>query len=113
MRSSNDDVEGCYDEAKEDNVGVNMTEFSCDLQQVCENSGNQLKVLFPLCLGLCLPETDDSPLFENKPWSPLPKTDTHPVNVEFAKDMEQQARLVLCLHPTPRPLNWPTSKGAH
>jgi hypothetical protein len=110
MSTSNDDVEECFDEeTKEDEVGVNRTEFSCDLQQVYENSGNQKKVL--LCLGLCLSEADDSPLFsfENEPWSCLPKTEMRPVNVDFAKEIVRRARL-LRIHPTPRPLNWPKAQ---
>jgi len=112
MSTSNDDVEECFDEeTKEDDVGVNRTEFSCDLQQVYENSGNQKKVLFLLCLGLCLSETDDSPLFsfENEPWSCLPKTEMRPVNVDFAMEIVRRARL-LRIHPTPRPLNWPKAQ---
>jgi len=112
MSTSNDDVEECFDEeTKEDDVGVNRTEFSCDSQQVYENSGNQKKVLFLLCLGLCLSETDDSPLFsfENEPWSCLPKTEMRPVNVDFAMEIVRRARL-LRIHPTPRPLNWPKAQ---
>jgi hypothetical protein len=113
MSTSNDDVEECFDEeSKEDDVGVNRTEFSCDSQQVYENSGNQKKVLFfLLCLRLCLSETDDSPLFsfENEPWSRLLKTEMRPVNVDFAKEIVRQARL-LCIHPTPQPLNWPRAQ---
>ena len=112
MSTSNDDVEECFDEeTKEDDVGVNRTEFSCDSQQVYENSGNQKKVLFLLCLGLCLSETDDSPLFsfENEPWSRLPKSEMRPVNVDFAKKIVRRARL-LRIHQTPRPLNWPKAQ---
>ena len=111
MSSSNDDVEECYDETKEDDVGVNRTEFSCDSQQVYENSGNQKKVLFLLCLGLCLSETDGSPLFlfENESWSRLPKTEMRHVNVDFAKEIVRRARL-LPIYPTPQALNWPKAQ---
>jgi hypothetical protein len=98
-------------ETKEDDVGVNRTEFSCDSQQVYENSGNQKKVLFLLCLGLCLSETDGSPLFsfENEPWPRSPKTEMRRVNVDFGKEIVQRARL-LCIHPTPQALNWPKAQ---
>jgi hypothetical protein len=112
MRSSNDNVEECYDETREDDVGINRTAFSCDLQHVYENPRNQKKVLFLLCLGLCLSETEDSPLlllYENKPWSRLPKTEMRPVNVDFAKEIVRRGRL-LRIHPTPRPLNWPKAQ---
>ncbi len=81
------------------------------LQQAYKNSGNQKKVLFLLCLELCLSETDDSPLllYENKPWSRLPKTEMRPVNVNIAKEIVRRARL-LRIHPTPQPLNWPKAQ---
>ena len=107
MSPSNDtsNVDDEYDETKDD---VDRTEFSCDSHQIYVNSGNQKKVLFLLSLGLCLSETDDSPLFsfENEPWSRLPKTEMRPVNVEFAKEIVRRARLLRVL-PMPRPLNWP------
>ncbi len=87
MSSSNDNVEEEYFDETTDDVGVNRTEFSCDSPKV--NSRNQKKVQFLLCLGLCLSETDDSPLFlfESEPWSRLPKTEMSPVNVDFAKEV--------------------------
>jgi hypothetical protein len=112
MSSSNDMVEEEYFDETTDDVGVNRTaEFSCDSHKVYVNSGNQKKVLFLLCLGLCLSETDDSPLFsfESEPWSRLPKTEMRPVNVDFAKEVVRRARL-LDIHPTPRLLNWPKSQ---
>jgi hypothetical protein len=70
------------------------------------------KVLFLLCIGLCLSDTDERPLFsfEAEPWSLLPKkTKMHPVNVDFAKEIVRRSRQ-LGIHPTPRPLNWPKSQ---
>ena len=99
-----------YEETTDD-VGVNGMEFSCASQQVYVNSGNQKKVLFLSCLGLCFSATDDTPLFsfETEPWSLLPKTEMRPVNVDFAKEVAQRSKL-LGIHPTPRPLNWPKSQ---
>lgn len=75
MSSSNDDDIDEYNETKDD-VGADRTEFSCALHQVYVDSGNQKKVLFLLCLGLSLSDTNDAPLlsFETEPWSRLPKT---------------------------------------
>ena len=100
-----------YEETTDDVLGINRTEFSCASQQVYANSGNQKKVLFLLCLGLCFSETDKLPLFsfETEPWSLLPKTEMCPVNVDFEKEVVQRSRL-LRIHPTPHPLNWPQSQ---
>ena len=74
-------------------------------------SGNQKKVLFLFCLGLCLSDTDDAPFFsfESEPWSLLPKTEMRPVNADYAKEVVRRSR-VLQIRPTPRPLNWPKSQ---
>jgi hypothetical protein len=81
------------------------------LQQVYVNSGNQNKVLFLLCLGLCFSVTDDTPLFsfETKTCSLIPKTGMRPMNVDFTKEVVPRSKL-LGIHPTPRPLNWPKSQ---
>ena len=76
MSSPINDVDE-YEEMTDD-VGVNGTEFSCALQQVVDvNSGNQKKVLFLSCLGLCFSATDDTPLFsfetEHGPFCPRQK----------------------------------------
>lgn len=110
MSSSSENVEE-YEETTDD-VGVDRTQFSCTSHEVYVNSGNQKKVLFLVCLGLCVSETDDAPLFsfESEPWSRLPKTEMlRPVNVDFAKEVVRRSRL-LRIHPTPRPLNWPKSQ---
>ena len=110
MSSSNDDDIDEYNETTDD-VGADRTEFSCASHQVYVNSGNQKKVLFLLCLGLCLSDTHDAPLFsfETEPWSRLPKTEMRPVNVDFAKEVVRRSR-ILRIHPTSRPLNWPKSQ---
>lgn len=111
MSSSNDDnIDEEYNETTDD-VGADRTEFSCASHQVYVDSGNQKKVLFLLCLGLSLSDTNDAPLFsfETEPWSRLPKTEMRPVNVDFAKEVVRRSR-ILRIHPTPRPLNWPKSQ---
>ena len=110
MSSSNDDNIDEYNETTDD-VRADRTEFSCASHQVYVDSGNQKKVLFLLCLGLSLSDTNDAPLFsfETEPWSHLPKTELRPVNVDFAKEVVRRSR-ILRIHPTPRPLNWPKSQ---
>ena len=113
MSSSNDDnIDEEYNETTDD-VGADRTEFSCASHQVYVDSGNQnKKVLFLLCLGLSLSDTNDAPLFsfETEPWSRLPKTEMRPVNVDFAKEVVRRSRILPRIHPTPRPLNWPKSQ---
>jgi len=74
-------------------------------------SGNQKKVLFLFCLGLCLSDTDDAPFFsfESEPWSLLPKTEMRPVNADYAKEVVRRSR-VLHRRSMPCPLNWPKSQ---
>jgi hypothetical protein len=113
MSASNDDIEpqDHYKEA-DDVVGVDdRTEFSCALQQAYVTSGNQKEILFLLCLGLCLSDTDDTPLFsfQTEPWSPLPKTEMWPVNPDYAKEVVRRSR-VLHRRSMPCPLNWPKSQ---
>jgi hypothetical protein len=70
------------------------------------------QVIFLLCHGMCLSETNNVPLFlfETKPWSCLSKTEMCPVNINFAKEVVPQAR-ILCVHPPmPQPPDWPKSQ---
>jgi hypothetical protein len=113
-----------YDEDEEDQtptaddavLGVDSTtsdESSSASEQVYVNSGNQKKVLYILCCGLLLSDTHkDTPLFslDTEPWSLMPKTDVpRPMNADFAKEVVRRAE-ILCMHPTPRPLNWPKTQ---
>jgi hypothetical protein len=109
MRNPINDVDE-YEE-KMDNVGVNGMEFSCASQQVYVNPGNQKKVLFLFCLGLCFSATDDTPLFsfETEPWSLLTMTEMRPMNVDFTKEVARRSKL-LGIHPTLHPLNWPNDR---
>jgi hypothetical protein len=73
-------------------------------QQAYEDSGNDKKTLYLMCLGL---NHNGAPLFsfEMPPWSLLPKSSLRPKNTEFAVEIDRRAKLYNIL-PIPRPRNW-------
>jgi hypothetical protein len=74
-------------------------------QQVYEDSGNDKKVLFLMCIGL---NHNDAPLFsfDMLPWSKLPKSSlVRPKNTDFGIEIDRRAKVYNIL-PIPRPRNW-------
>ncbi len=86
-------------------AGADDEGFLSPCQQAYEDSGNDKKVLFLMCIGL---NHNDAPLFsfEMLPWSKLPKTSlVRPKNTDFGVEIDRRAKLYNIL-PTPRPRNW-------
>lgn len=79
-------------------------ELSCPCQKAYEESGNEKKVLYLMCIGL---QCNDVPLFsfETVPWSLLPKTTLRPKNMDYCKEIARRATL-FNITPIPRPSNW-------
>jgi hypothetical protein len=81
---------------------------SVDEEDACrkasEESGNEKKVLYLMCIGL---QRNGTPLFsfETAPWSLLPKTSLRPKNTEYCKEIARRAQLFK-ISPAPRPSNW-------
>jgi hypothetical protein len=101
-------VEGSLDESDapvtEENVAespllaVTLPAASTDNEELCpcqkayEESGNEKKLMYLMCIGL---QCNDVPLFsfETLPWSPLPKTSLRPKNTDFCKEILRRATL--------------------
>ena len=76
----------------------------CWCEQFYQNSGNQKKVLYLMCIGL---SSDNGPLFslEREPWSRLPKSSLRPKNNDCVKEVERRSKQYN-IQPIPRPNNW-------
>jgi hypothetical protein len=82
-----------------------QAEELCNCQRVYEDSGNEKKVLYLMCVGL---NHNGLPLFsfENEPWSLLPKSSlVRPKNTDYVKEVARRAEH-FNISPAPRPSNW-------
>ena len=72
--------------------GADDEGFLSPCQQAYEDSGNEKKVLYLMCIGL---NNSDAPLFsfEALPWSKLPKSSrVRPKNTDFGIEIDRRAK---------------------
>jgi hypothetical protein len=77
----------------------------CRCEKNYQDSGNEKKVLYVMCIGL---KSDNGPplfSFECEPWSLLPKTALRPKNNDYVKEIERRAK-DYNIQPIPRSRNW-------
>jgi hypothetical protein len=83
---------------------VQRDEVLCPCEQMCQDSGNEKKVLY--LMSICL-NGENRPLFslEQEPWSMLPTNALCPKNNEYVKEITRRSKLY-DIQPIPRPSNW-------